>query len=317
MINSLNFTGFFGFVEDVNDPEQLGRVRVRVLVYNSDNKGILPTEALKWFPMTIPNAGSLNGVGISPTSLVVGSFVFGIYLDEYRQQGLILGSISGISKDGVNDVNELARGIKNSHIQSLMDSVRKDVPTANGSNWSEPSVPYAAEYPNNQVIQTRSGHIIEIDDTPGAERIKVFHKSGTMNEIHPDGKMVTRVVSNKYEIINGSDFVVVDGNCNVHVLGDNDVKINGKSTHDIEGDTVIRAPKIQLGEDGNVEPSVLGNKLASWIENELVPWLNRHNHISGSPGSPTSPARVGPAGRFIPGTGAKGGNVYSKVNTNQ
>jgi hypothetical protein len=318
MINHLNGTLFFGKVEDVNDPDKLGRVRVRVFVYNSPNKGILPTEVLKWFPIVNSNTESLNGVGTSPTGFSVDSFVFGFYIDEFRQQGLIIGSISGISEDGtINDVNVLARGEQSEHIDSLKQTVKTDVPTASGSSWSEPETPYATVYPMNKVIQTKSGHIIELDDTDGAERLKIFHKSGTMSEIHMDGTSVNRVVSDNYDIITGSNYVAIDGNCNVFVLGDNDVKIEGKSTHDIAGDTVIRAPKIQLGEDGNVEPSVLGNQLANWIESELVPWLNKHNHISSSPGSPTSPARVGPAGRFFPGTGGKGGGVYSKVNTNQ
>jgi hypothetical protein len=46
-----------------------------------------------------------------------------------------------------------------------------------------------ANYPNNKVYQTESGHYKEYDDTPGAERIKEAHKSGTFYEMDKDGNM--------------------------------------------------------------------------------------------------------------------------------
>ena len=47
-------------------------------------------------------------------------------------------------------------------------------------------------YPNNKVTQTPSGHVIEIDDTPDAERIHIYHKSGTFIEMQPNGDVVTQ-----------------------------------------------------------------------------------------------------------------------------
>jgi hypothetical protein len=55
-----------------------------------------------------------------------------------------------------------------------------------------PADPYAAAYPHNKVITTTSGHAIEIDDTPNAERINIHHKSGSFIEFHPDGKIVVK-----------------------------------------------------------------------------------------------------------------------------
>ena len=42
-----------------------------------------------------------------------------------------------------------------------------------------PDTSYAAEYPFNQVSVSRSGHERHVDDTPGAERLREAHKSGT------------------------------------------------------------------------------------------------------------------------------------------
>jgi hypothetical protein len=314
MIQSDNFTPFFGRVEDFQDEKENGRYRVRIYGYNAD-KSILPTDMLRWFSTVNSNTQSLGGIGHSPTGYNVGSLVFGFYIDEDRQQGIILGSIPGFDGD-VNDVNHLARGEAGEHIQALKDSAKKDVSGAGETSWSEPQTAYAAKYPFNSVNVTRSGHIIEVDDTEGAERIKIFHKSGTMTEIHPDGTTVRRSVKDDYEVITGNKFVSVEGDVNTVIDGNLYKAVQGDATYDTEGTHIIRAPNIQLGEDDAVEPSVLGNKLASWITSELVPWLNSHNHI-GNLGKPTSPASTGPKGPFDPGTGKKDGAVYSKVNTNQ
>ena len=60
------------------------------------------------------------------------------------------------------------------------------------------------EYPYNHVKETESGHIVEFDDTPFAERIYEKHKSGTFYEIDADGNKVTRIVGDKYEIVAGA-----------------------------------------------------------------------------------------------------------------
>ena len=77
----------------------------------------------------------------------------------------------------------------------------------------------------------------------------------------------------------------------------------------------VNSPLIDLGESAALEPSVLGDKLASWIESELKPWLDGHKHPTGSPFTGT--ASEAPTGPFVPGSGANGGAVYSTKNKNQ
>lgn len=98
---------FFGVVEDVKDPEENGRYRVRVYGYNTQNKTILPTDMLKWFSLSVSNSAGFNGLGWSPTGLLVGSFVEGYYIDSDLQTGIITGALTG-SPYGSNDVSGLA-----------------------------------------------------------------------------------------------------------------------------------------------------------------------------------------------------------------
>lgn len=86
----------------------------------------------------------------------------------------------------------------------------------------EPLSPFAARYPYNTVEESDSGHVKEVDDTPGAERIKESHRTGTFYEIHPDGSRVTKVVKDDFSVTIGDKGVKVDGVCAVHVVGQAD-----------------------------------------------------------------------------------------------
>lgn len=154
-------------------------------------------------------------------------------------------------------------------IQTKNDSV-VTVPDAKGGNWVEPQSPYNAKYPYNQVISTESGHYFELDDTPGAERTHLYHRSGTFSEIHPTGTQVDKVVKDKYSIIMKDDNVYIMGECNITVQGNAKVyvqkdcnlkvdgnldfsvggnwttNVGGTVSHKSGGDTTVNAPNIRL-----------------------------------------------------------------------
>ena len=80
----------------------------------------------------------------------------------------------------------------------------------------------ASLYPHNHVRESESGHIEEWDDTPTAERLHRYHKTGTFEEIQPDGTKVTKVVKDEYEITLGLKNVWIKGTVNV-TIGAHDV----------------------------------------------------------------------------------------------
>jgi len=92
-----------------------------------------------------------------------------------------------------------------------LGAITADLDSLSGGAWSEPPSPYNAKYPFNHVHESESGHIKEIDDTKGAERIHERHMSGTGYEIGPVGTKVTKVVKDNYEIISNDDFLHVRG----------------------------------------------------------------------------------------------------------
>ena len=84
-----------------------------------------------------------------------------------------------------------------------------------------------ANYPTNKVYQTETGHYKEYDDTPGAERIKEAHKSGTYYEMQADGSIKTHITKDNYSIVLGDESVTIAGKVTINVGGDVDLTAGG------------------------------------------------------------------------------------------
>ena len=109
-------------------------------------------------------------------------------------------------------------------------------------------------YPFNKTLKTESGHLLELDDTVGAERISVAHRSGTFHSIEPDGSQMTRIVNDQYTVICKDNEVHIGGKVNIVIMGDatldigGDAKINVAKTTAIESkeNLSVVAPEISL-----------------------------------------------------------------------
>lgn len=208
---------FFAKVENLQDPLMLGRAKIRVF---GDHQG-LDTEDLPWAVSLLPITSASNQqVGSSPTGLEIGSRVMGMYLDgQEKQKPVIWGSIAQIPEmdNEKHDVSKLARGENSLDKQPL---------------GPEPASAYAAQYPENKVYQTKTGHVVEFDDTPGAERIHVYHKSGTYTEINYEGQRVDKTVGNYFQIIQGKQVMYVKGEAEWTAQGELKIKSDGNITID-------------------------------------------------------------------------------------
>lgn len=91
---------YFGIVENRNDPLELGRCQVRVVGLHTHDKSILPTADLPWCAtMQATNSAAMNGIGHAPIGPVEGTSVVVTYLDGSKQQGLIMGAVSGVATE--------------------------------------------------------------------------------------------------------------------------------------------------------------------------------------------------------------------------
>ena len=146
---------------------------------------------------------------------------------------------------------ELQNIVNDLNFKSLSSFIPKSEPT-----WEEPPTPYDADYPYNIVSQTESGHVTEIDDSPGAERIHVRHRTGTYDEMQPDGSRVTHVFGNNYHIVAKDENVTISGVCNITINGDANLYVKKNLRQVVEGDAVMEFKKnlrVTVGENFIIE----------------------------------------------------------------
>jgi hypothetical protein len=192
-----------------------------------------------------------------------------------------------------SDVSRLARGKDSETHESLKgrrDWRQDKIPTAivpynsvtdntqqgkeERKTWDEPDPrghesdesPYpSAKYPYNHVHESEAGHIHEIDDTPGSERLMQQHSSGTFTEIHPDGTKVVKVVGDNYEIIVGKSNILVTGDANITYDGNVRQLIRGDYILEVDGDyseKINKNKRMKVGASGagNLYEEVKGTR---------------------------------------------------------
>jgi hypothetical protein len=179
-----DFTWFIGSIVDINDP--LLSNRVKVMPYGYYNHTI-PAEKLPWSTVMMPNtSSSYKGYGANH-ELMVGSWVVGFFRDgPSAQDAIILGSISSSTDNTI------------------------DIPVEAQLNP-----------PTNKVHKTEAGHLIEIDNTPGAERVHIKHTSGSFLRMEANG---TINMSSSNQTVNIVGNTSITGTLNVssttHSVGD-------------------------------------------------------------------------------------------------
>ena len=94
----------------------------------------------------------------------------------------------------------------------------------------QPPSAYAAVYPYNHVYESESGHLIEMDDTPGKERLHWYHRSGTFTEFHPKGIRVDKTNAHRYNMVSGNQETIIGGQEIKSISSDSTTKIGGKLT---------------------------------------------------------------------------------------
>jgi len=242
--NTTSVKGFLyrAIVEDNNDPEKLDRVRVRVLgvhiMEKTGSENVLHTDELPWAEVLAPTLfGMSTGIGISYVPQQ-GTWVWVFFENNDLQKPVVIGSTKGfVTKKQTDigftdpdkvyplddrlqepDTNRLHRNEK----YSLTTLAKERDPNlekavkfttdghSNSGSWDMPTeLNTSTKYPDNNVIETKSGHFIEIDDTPGNERIHVYHTSGSFTEFRPDGTVSSKVIKDNFHVTNNNSYELV------------------------------------------------------------------------------------------------------------
>ena len=253
---------FVGSVVSLQDPFKVGRIQVRIQGIHSDDLVEIPDEKLPWAQVVAPiTEGGTNGLhnalGVQP-----GALVFGIFLDGQNSQlPLIFGSLPKLETE--SEVSSLSPEAQNTDYNGTKLTTIHDSKTPDSVTGEDqlPN-PYGAVYPDNKVTKTRSGHVIEIDDSEGKERIHIYHKSGTFIEMHESGDVVTHH-KNGFRTVTGNDKLHVTGNLNI--VADGHITMDGK-TINLNSGTQGAARIGDTADVGDDPPGISGSDGSNVIE---------------------------------------------------
>ncbi len=149
--------------------------------------------------------------------------------------------------------------------------------------------------PDNRVIQTASGHTIEILDKENEEKITIRHKGNSFVNLDKNGSVLISNKSGSYLQLDADakGASLVDQNGNVVTLGSDGITVtekSGKTTIQMTDDTVrvmgssiiLQAPSISIGGDPAAEPTILGTTFGA----QFTPFA-MHTHATAM--GPTGP----------------------------
>lgn len=119
----------------------------------------------------------------------------------------------------------------------------------------------AGKYPNYYAHKTRSGHVLLMDDSKGAEHVTLQHRSGSMVQFHPDGKVAITAQNGQYTFtfgenrvkITGAYDITVDGAASMKVDGDYNVTVGKNMNIAVKGDLNVNAKNFNQNMIGNID----------------------------------------------------------------
>ena len=223
-------------VVDNKDPYKRGRVRVRIMGVTDEK---LPKGKCPFAEQVVSSfAGSLSSTGISSVP-DVGTFVYIQFLHGDPSHPVYTGTVAG----GKMKTANLAKNHKG--CKSDFDSSRESNKLDN-----EPEIDSSSSYPNCNVIETRNGNVVILDDSDNNTRVIIGHgKSASYFEIKNNGDIVMKTNGDSYEIVKSDSTLQVDGSRTEKIKEDRtvDIKKSEKITVgedfelNVEGDINIKA----------------------------------------------------------------------------
>lgn len=191
---------YMGFVRDRQDPEKLGRIRAHVpSVMGVDN------VAASWLDWALPAS---PGLSVPPVGAPVWiEFEGGFVTNPVYSWGWIRGDTTETSEAPVAGKGEQDATWVSQAPYVANGFVAQEIHSTIPADTAKTAPPV---YPYNKVYQSEGGIIIEVDDSPNSQRVRLFHPGGggTTLLIMPDGTVQTRTTTGAIKYEAGGDFVI-------------------------------------------------------------------------------------------------------------
>ena len=127
------FTWWVGEVEEIRDPAELGRIKVRILGWYTGNREgqaylkEVPPEILPWATVLLPTDQPQTKAAGTTTELQPGAWVLGFFLDgEGAQMPCVLGAFRGFQQNEADKKTTVADS-KNAEKNKTNTNSQKDL----------------------------------------------------------------------------------------------------------------------------------------------------------------------------------------------
>lgn len=233
---------YMGFVRDRNDPTLCGRIRVHCPTLLADDD-----VEDNWLDWCIP---STPGLTVPPLNAPVWvTFEQGIVTHGKYSWGWRLGSDAASS-----DVPTAGKGlaVDPNWVQTETFSSAGGGPPITHTLTQDPARAKLPVYPYNKVYQSEGGIEIEVDDSPGQPRARIFHPSGATILIDSDGSLHLRTPGAIFQesggdhviaLKPGTSFKVIYPNGSSMIIGGDGFHVTGHQVS-LLGRTVERVPQV-------------------------------------------------------------------------
>lgn len=295
---------FIGVVEDILDPLEMGRVRVRVFGDHDDDKSAIPTESLPWAAVMLPTTSpSVSGLGHNPF-LVQGSWVVGFYSDPNNQSPIVMGSLPGYPEEkretteGFTDpTGSYPRWTNDSDIsysarfttfeKTLAYGVKLDKRQTNIQTASPPRVPTVAQdksdayytevtwsevLPHNEHITFNPYNHVYETESGQLQEFDDTEDNVRYHRFHPSGSYeeIYNDGTRSLKIVGHDYEVVLDGK-DIYIDGALNVTCTGNMRHLVGGNYHLEVEgDYTLDIKGSVQTKITGNDEKEVFRNRSV-----------------------------------------------
>lgn len=270
----------FGTVEDIDDPKQLNRCRVRCPAIHG-SKGETPTDTLPWAKTLSPgmgvgpNQGGSSGQG--GLSLAKGAQVMVVIPEDNHDDPTILGALQfnatgkdpigasagGQSSMALGGLRGGSTGGKHDPATAMSKLILKDAPA------SFPQI--KGKYPKTHINVSESGMRNILHDVGGETYQASVHPTGTFTEMQADGNYVTYTTKDRKEAVDGTYTLGSEGNLVIATNGNLQIKAKGSILIEAQGsmnEKIAQSKSTETGQSYSVgaaqSVSIIGGSSATY-----------------------------------------------------
>jgi len=318
-----------GIVEEVDDPEERGRIKVSLPSLLAEGE-VIDT----WVePCGQAIAGDQSGGFFPPYEGDIVDIIFengDIHFPRYLggfwgEDELPDDFTEGYDEDGVPQVRGwvFASGQK-----LLFDETEGEnqITLNNGDSNQEFFIDGTEDAPQMSMFNTEEGGMFILDDTPGSELITLLHKTGSQIQVTKEGNIIFASAGGNLIFLNDetgeitlttaqgavvalSDKIVISdaSGGNLISITDSTVEVTSSGDVIVTGQNInLKGGNVAVG-DGASDNAVLYSKLASLFDNHFHP-------TALGPSGPSLPPNTFAISENAPPLSAKAGNIKLKGN---